>query len=300
MGSGHSTKKFQSQAMEAIQRGDTRKFDKLVQAQKKKYGLFGLSYQDTDGSSLIHSAVSGNSISAVRILVDAGVNPNLADKQGNTPLHLAISNHNEDMVTYLLNNGADKNAKVVDSQMTPLMVAVTWQAYDIVGRLVEAGVDVNIPDKNKQTPLHKAVNIGDERLVRTLIAHHADILARDDVGRTPALVAKTLSRAVIQKLLSDKFCTEQKALTPTVFSENKTAGKSKEAKRKDSPDDSTTTTEETKGDDSKCCKVCWENSADTVVLWCGHVAVCMYCSQYMQQCPICCSVIEKVQRVFIS
>ena len=47
-------------------------------------------------------------------------------------------------------------------------------------------------------------------------------------------------------------------------------------------------------------QVCWEHSADTVLLWCGHVAVCLYCTQFLELCPICCTRIDKVQRVFIS
>jgi len=52
--------------------------------------------------------------------------------------------------------------------------------------------------------------------------------------------------------------------------------------------------------DEKCCKVCWEREVDTVLLWCGHVAICLYCSQFLSSCPMCCQPIQKVQRVYLS
>lgn len=53
-------------------------------------------------------------------------------------------------------------------------------------------------------------------------------------------------------------------------------------------------------DETKLCKICFERPMDTVLLGCGHVAVCLFCSQYLQLCPMCSAPIEKVSKIYFS
>jgi len=48
------------------------------------------------------------------------------------------------------------------------------------------------------------------------------------------------------------------------------------------------------------CKVCWERSMNSVLLFCGHICTCYLCSLHLTHCPICCKPIEKSQRVYLS
>jgi len=48
------------------------------------------------------------------------------------------------------------------------------------------------------------------------------------------------------------------------------------------------------------CKICFVNVIDTVLLNCGHVAICMECSRSLQNCPICRDTISKVVKTFKS
>ncbi|KAM4748933.1 uncharacterized protein WCC33_006342 [Rhinophrynus dorsalis] len=50
-----------------------------------------INIQSIKGSSLLHEAVRGCSIEAVKFLIENGADPNLQDQEGNTPLHLAAS-----------------------------------------------------------------------------------------------------------------------------------------------------------------------------------------------------------------
>jgi len=46
------------------------------------------------------------------------------------------------------------------------------------------------------------------------------------------------------------------------------------------------------------CKICMDKNIDTVILRCGHLAVCMICSKGLKKCPICRKHIAEVVRTF--
>ena len=59
-----------------------------------------------DGSSLLHLAVLNPSLELVRILIDAGCDPCIADERGETPLFLAIHSNDLKIARELLKSGA--------------------------------------------------------------------------------------------------------------------------------------------------------------------------------------------------
>lgn len=63
----------------------------------------------------IHSAAFGNDQECVRILLDAGVEPDMR-AEGFTALHSAAQNGNREMVMLLLERGADKNTSTNDGR----------------------------------------------------------------------------------------------------------------------------------------------------------------------------------------
>lgn len=50
--------------------------------------------------------------------------------------------------------------------------------------------------------------------------------------------------------------------------------------------------------EQEACVVCMANKINTVILNCGHVAVCATCSTMLQDCPICRAEIRKIVRTF--
>ncbi|KAE8878125.1 hypothetical protein PF005_g14068 [Phytophthora fragariae] len=72
---------------------------------------------DNIGSTPLMRALGGKpSPGIIALLVDHGAKVNTRDVGGNTPLHLAISEGYEDIARFLLENGANPNAKNKDEQ----------------------------------------------------------------------------------------------------------------------------------------------------------------------------------------
>ncbi|MHB1308696.1 MAG: ankyrin repeat domain-containing protein, partial [Limisphaerales bacterium] len=72
-----------------------------------------------------------------------------------------------------------------DREVTPLHVAVANQNLDIARFLLEHGAEVNARDAEARTPLHFAIKYRDLELIRLLLDAKADPDARDSVGWTP-------------------------------------------------------------------------------------------------------------------
>ena len=74
--------------------------------------------------------------------------------------------------------------------LTALHLAATMAHEDMVSLLIERGADVNSRDHAGSTPLHHAASGGNKAVVELLIAKGADVNAKDSKGRTPAYLAK--------------------------------------------------------------------------------------------------------------
>lgn len=73
---------------------------------------------DSAGRSLLaRAAAGGDHPTRVRLLLDAGADPNHADKDGWTPLHFAAAHGYRRVVAELIGAGANRSAVTVRGQM---------------------------------------------------------------------------------------------------------------------------------------------------------------------------------------
>jgi ankyrin repeat protein/tetratricopeptide (TPR) repeat protein len=79
-----------------------------------------------------------------------------------------------------------------NQDVTPLHVAVANQNLDLVKFLLAHGAEVNARDANGRTSLHFAVNRRDPDLIRVLLDAKADPNAKDSAGDTPLAMAEKL------------------------------------------------------------------------------------------------------------
>ena len=121
---------------------------------------------------------------------------------GHTPLHLAAAFGAPYMVEFFLSKGID--VEVSDSVgRTPLIYAANWGTADIMRLLIENGANVNNQsNENKETPLHWSIESKEK--IELLLANGADVMARTVDGETPLHSAALLgSPEVVEILLAN-------------------------------------------------------------------------------------------------
>ncbi len=103
-------------------RGKTEDFKrKMVLLQNNGFNIKEL---DKKGNSLLHYAIKKEKTPLVKELVTLGLDVNVKNKQGITPLHLAsMMGKDTKIINYLLSVGADKNSKTNNNE-TPYQLAV--------------------------------------------------------------------------------------------------------------------------------------------------------------------------------
>jgi len=139
-------------------------------------------------------------------LVRLGLNTDLKDKRGRTPLSWAAGNGHEDVVELLLENEADADSKDTWYGQTPL----SWAAGDgheaVVKLLLENKANADSKDTHGQTPLSWAARSGHEAVVKLLLENKADADSNDTwYGQTPlSWAAGNGHEAVVKLLLENK------------------------------------------------------------------------------------------------
>ena len=140
----------------------------------------------SDGSTALHQAVLHDRLEIVTALLDAGADPVVVNRNGISPLFLAVQNGNADIVSALLKAGADPNT-LSESGETILMTAASTGKPQVVSLLLANGalLDARDPDF-RQTPLMIAVREGQTEVVDLLLRHGTEVDARTRVGAVPA------------------------------------------------------------------------------------------------------------------
>jgi len=146
---------------------------------------------DTNGHSPLYQAVIFKKVAAVRQLLEYEADPNLTsnDPINPTPLlratFIATSAEQVEIVKLLLQAGADPNEATHDGESAILRACSTagnHHAREIVKELIAAGADVNKENERGMTPLQYAVISGEEQVVDLLLTAGADPEQRNDAG----------------------------------------------------------------------------------------------------------------------
>ena len=121
-----------------------------------------------------------------------------------TPLCVAAAYGNLDILSFLLENGADINAAIRTGGLTPLMLAVQKYHSNAVNYLLEQGADVNLQDMAGYTALHTAAACGNYNALRSLIYYGADVNARNRFNRTPLMLAcQVVNKEAINNFINE-------------------------------------------------------------------------------------------------
>lgn len=159
--------------------GNTKLMDKLIEKGVKGTDqAFIFTAYGTRGKA--------NTVDAYEYLVNVGLNPNVANKEGVTPLHIVAARSKDiKVVTYLLEKGLDVNAKDAEGN-TPFINAASRNNLTIVETLFKKVKGVNQSNSKGATALALAIKYNDVDVVDFLANNKANFKFKDKEGNNLA------------------------------------------------------------------------------------------------------------------
>lgn len=120
-----------------------------------------------------------NKLEMARQLIDEyGLDVNVKDKDGKSPLHLAVQFLSENIFQLLIRNRSCQIDSQCNYGMTALMEACRSCANFMVVDLVSTGAKVNIADRQGYTALHHAAIVDNPKSASLLLKNGAKVDAQ--------------------------------------------------------------------------------------------------------------------------
>ena len=142
-----------------------------------------------EDKALLKAAEKGR-LEAVKQALDAGADVNCSDTKGRTAVALAVQANSVACTHEILTRGADPNIPDKNKEF-PIHIAACFQVTDVLRILVDSG-SVNLESQNKDgnTALHKAAYAGCVDCVMYLTSKGADSKAQNNKYEIPAALAR--------------------------------------------------------------------------------------------------------------
>ena len=195
------------EVVKSARRGEVKKIVKWI----KKGGVDA--QRDTDGNSLLHSAVIGGQPDVVRELLKQGATVDLPNHDGSTPLMAAAQGWQPNaaaqdqllqvqllQVQLLLENSADVNRQTA-AGATALMSAAAHKRQEVMAVLLEASANIDIQTTTGDTALIVAATYGADKCVAILVSAGASTSIQNDQGDTALRCAEKKGHVSTQLLL---------------------------------------------------------------------------------------------------
>lgn len=159
---------------------------------------------NAQASQVLHAAAESANVEIFQWLLEAGADVNLFNRHGRTPLHEVSRNRASpaDLVTLLLEHGADAHAQEKHSLKTPLHDAATFGNEQVTRALIKGGADIHARSRHPQnTPLHDAASFGNTGGLQALLEAGSEVDVVNDVRATPLWLAANDGHTDIARLL---------------------------------------------------------------------------------------------------
>ncbi|KAJ5269394.1 hypothetical protein N7505_005152 [Penicillium chrysogenum] len=165
--------------------------------------------QVSKSSAVLALATKANFIDIVQLLVDAGVDINYQDEQGETALHVAARFCHDECAQILLDGSEDQKADTELAEntygWTPLFIACVDGCLSVAKMLVSAGADVERFDSSGWTAKEHAALRGHLDIARCLAEVSPGPPATEpDLSSSPNLTGSESSSPPSQSALTDR------------------------------------------------------------------------------------------------
>lgn len=145
---------------------------------------------DYDGRTALHLAAGNGHVQCVKLLLDAGSDPNPVDRFGRTPLLEAVLHDEAEVIDLLMERGGELKMKPLEAAQELCKAASTGD-LKLLHNYLKAGMNPNASDYDLRTCLMVAAAEGSSQMCRELLSFGANAMAKDRWGHTPADEAKT-------------------------------------------------------------------------------------------------------------
>ncbi|KAL3432156.1 ankyrin repeat-containing domain protein [Aspergillus tetrazonus] len=147
--------------------------------------------ENGEGLTVINTAVLQQQSDVVKLLIDRGVNINHRDNAGWCPVHDASGHRPSTEIVRLFAEAGVNLEETTTAGQAPLHLAAGFPQPEIVALLLEyrGRLDIEQRNKDRETPLIKAAMSGNVECIRRLLRAGADINAQCSVGWTPLMSA---------------------------------------------------------------------------------------------------------------
>ncbi|KAF9671269.1 hypothetical protein SADUNF_Sadunf12G0029800 [Salix dunnii] len=153
---------------------------------------------DYDRRSPLHIAASKGYEDISLLLIEQGVDVNILDKFGNTPLLEAIKGGHDEVAALLVQAGASLG---IDDAGGFLFTTVAKRDLNLLKRVLANGINPNAKNFDYRTPLHIAASEGLHSIASLLVEAGASVFPKDRWGNTPLDEARSGGNKDLIKLL---------------------------------------------------------------------------------------------------
>ncbi|MEM4368443.1 MAG: ankyrin repeat domain-containing protein, partial [Candidatus Anstonellales archaeon] len=150
---------------------------------------------DNMGNTPLHHAVKNNNEEAVKALIEFGAIVTHPNKYGIMPIHYAAQYSSPNILKLLIKEKPSLVKAETTKLETPLHFAVFNNKLDNVEILIRSGANVNKPNKYFNGPLHIAALHGHIEMAKLLLMYGADPFLKNKKGHTFLEVAESKGHA---------------------------------------------------------------------------------------------------------
>lgn len=171
----------------AAEKGDLQQVDRILQQGTP------IDVKDGTGSTALHYAAQSKNLQLVEFLIDHGADVNAKAKGNVTPLWLSLDMAfgQPDISLELIRAGADVSAADSNVGDAPILIAATESSYEVMEELLKRGANPNAQNVYGETALHYAAMNGLNERVQLLLQYGANPMLRDKSGKSSIDVAQT-------------------------------------------------------------------------------------------------------------
>lgn len=190
----------------AIETGNMERVKKLLNEDNEIHNY--INEKDDEGNTPLHYAIYYDNLELIELLLkQKNIKVNAKNEKGFAPLHIVIlgnSINSLNILEYLLDNGANINVQDKNGH-TPLHVAISQNDIEVIEMLLERRIKINTQTKVGNTAMHYAVSTNYVSIVETLLddkyKYNVDINKLNIYNLTPLDIAiKNKNKSIIELL----------------------------------------------------------------------------------------------------